>query len=102
MVKVIATVAGGLILAAFIAGGGAFVTVSLLSHRADASEQKIDELDVRADVLERNQVSLDLHTRVQQQELSWMQSKIDALLRRSDVPIPVKPPLPESVLELPR
>ena len=101
MFKTASTVIGGLLLAGLVTGAGAFITVSLLSYRADAAEERIESHDVRLDVVERNQTKVEFHTRILRQDSAWTQRKLDAVLHAIDVPVPDKPPLPPSDLEVP-
>lgn len=99
MFKTLGSVPSGLIVAAAVAGASALVSVAVLNWRASASEAQVERHETRLGVAERNQVSLDMHVRILRQDSSWSQRKLDALLRANDVPVPDKPPLPDSCLE---
>lgn len=75
-----------LIAAGVMAGGAATVGVSVLAWRADASDEKVTDIDTRQRAIEKNQAVL-------MREVEWTSTKLDALLAAKGVAVPPPPPL---------
>jgi len=69
-----------------MAGGAATVGVAVLAYRADASDEKVTEIDTRQRSIEKNQAVL-------MREVEWTSTKLDALLAAKGVAVPPPPPL---------
>ncbi len=67
-----------------------------------AAKSEVKKLEHKVERIERNQLKVDHQAREAVRSGEWNSDKLDALLRHSEVPVPPRPPMPESELETPR
>lgn len=98
----IGPILGSLIAAAAIAGGTALVSVGILSFRANAAADEIEEIDDEVDRQGRNQIRIDEHQRHVEADVTWANRKLDKLLEELDVSERIeRPAVRPSTLENP-
>jgi len=75
------TILAGLVTAAFLAGGGAVVTVAVVSSKANANEEKIVVVQERVRAVETTATELRTDSK-------WIKDALKKLLRERGIPAP--------------